>query len=75
MTVSTVVRLNEEEKEALRAVIDILHEICTNPYVSDQCSDVYYSGGYFDHLDLANLSEMEQMLDDLANAESLELEL
>ncbi len=73
MTISTVVRLTTAEKDTIRATIDILHEIVTNPYVSDQCSSVYYSGGYFDHLDLDELSEMEQMLDDLANAKDLEL--
>lgn len=71
MTISTIATLNQEEKNALIAAIDILHKILN---YSDRYSDVYYSGGYYDHLDLDNLSEMERMLDDLANAEDLELE-
>ena len=71
MTVSTVVVLSQEERKALIAAMDVLHEILN---YSDQYSDVYYSGGYYGHLDFDNLSEMEQMLDDLANAEDLELE-
>lgn len=71
MTISAVATLNQEEKKALIAAIDVLHEILNH---SDQYSDVYYSGGYYDHLGFDNLSEMERMLDDLANAEDLELE-
>lgn len=71
ITTSTIATLNQEEKKALRAAADVLHVILDN---SEQYSAMYYSGGYFDHLDLDNLSKMEQMLDDLANAESLELE-
>ena len=75
MTISTVVTLDREEKEALKVASDVLHKIVSDPCISNQYSSVYYSGGYFDHLDFENLSEMEQMLDDLANAEDLELEL
>lgn len=74
MTISTVVKLNEEERKTLRTAVDILHEIYNNSYVSSQCSDVYYSGGFYDHLDFDELSSMEQMLDDLATADYLELE-
>lgn len=74
MTISTVVKLDREEKEALRIAVNVLHNIVNDPCVSNQYSSVYYSGGYFDHLDFENLSEMEEMLDDLANAEDLELE-
>lgn len=71
MTVSTVVKLNSEERKALIAAVDVLQEILDH---SKQYSDMYYSGGYFDHLDLDTLSEMNQTLYDLANAEDLELE-
>ena len=71
MTISTVLTLNQEEKKALTAAIDVLQEIFDN---TEQYSTLYYYGGYFDHLDLNDLSEMKQMLDDLVNGEDLELE-
>jgi len=73
MTVSTVVVLSQEERKALTAAIDVLENLLNFPY-SDQYSSMYYSGGCFDHLNFDDISEMEQMLDDLANAEDLELE-
>lgn len=73
MTVSTVVTLSQEEKKALTAAIDVLENLLSFPY-SDQYSSMYYSGGCFDHLDFDNISEMERMLEDLAEAKDLELE-
>lgn len=73
MTVSTVVVLSQEERKALTAAIDVLESLLNFPY-SDQYSSMYYSGGCFDHLDFKDLSEMERMLEDLAEAKDLELE-
>ncbi len=73
MTVSTVVTLSQEEKKALTAAVDVLEKLLSFPY-SDQYSTIYYSGGNYDNLDFDNLSEMERMLEDLAEAKDLELE-
>lgn len=73
MTVSTVVTLSQEEKKALTAAADVLEKLLNFPY-SDQYSTIYYSGGNYDNLDFDNLSEMERMLEDLAEAKDLELE-
>lgn len=72
MTVSTIATLTQEEKDALRAAIDVLNEILN---YSDQYSNVYYSGVYYNHLSFDNLSGMKWMLKDLADAENLKLEL
>lgn len=71
MTISTVITLDKEEKEALRTASEVLREIISNSYFSDLWPTMYYSDG---HISFDNLSDMERALDDLANAEELDLE-
>lgn len=71
MTISTVITLDKDEKEALRTASDVLREIINSFCFSDLYSTLYYSDG---QINFDNLSDMEQVLDALANAENLELE-
>lgn len=71
MTISTVIALDKEEKEALRTASEVLREIISSSCFSDLWSTMYYSDG---QISFDNLSDMEQVLDGLANAEELDLE-
>ena len=71
MTISTVITLDKDEKEALRTASDVLREIINSFCISDLYSTLYYSEG---QISLDNLLDMEQELDNLANAEDLEME-
>lgn len=71
MTISTVITLDKDEKEALRTASDVLREIISSFCISDLYSTLYYSKG---QISFDNLSDVEQVLDDLANAEDLEME-